>query len=52
MAHLDQIPRCRPEAGHSSSLWNGRRWEVLVGFFVALGSLVTAAYAFIETFWG
>jgi hypothetical protein len=28
------------------------RWQVPVGIFVALGCLVTAGYAIVETFWG
>ena len=29
-----------------------RGWQIAVAAFVALGSLATAAYAFVETFWG
>ena len=28
------------------------RWQWLTGAFVALGCLVTAGYAVVETFWG
>jgi hypothetical protein len=31
---------------------SSRTWQLAVGAFVALGCLVTAAYAWIETFWG
>lgn len=34
-------------AEHSS-----RGWQIWVGVLVALGSLVTAGYAVVETFWG
>jgi hypothetical protein len=34
-------------AEHSS-----RAWQIWVGVFVSLGSLATAGYALIETFWG
>jgi hypothetical protein len=28
------------------------KWPLYVGIFVALGSVVTVAYAFIESWWG
>lgn len=36
----------------SSATQRSRHWQTLVGAFVALGCLVTAAYAVAETFWG
>jgi len=28
------------------------RWPIYAGIIVAIGSVVTAAYAIVETFWG
>ena len=37
---------------HSSRDSASRGWQIGVALFVALGSVATAAYAVIETFWG
>jgi hypothetical protein len=29
-----------------------RKWQIAVAVLVAVGSLVTAGYAWVETFWG
>ena len=39
------------EAEHTVNDSSGR-WQLPVGLFVALGCLVTAGYAVVETFWG
>ena len=30
----------------------GAKWQIWAGVVVAVGSLATAGYAFVETFWG
>jgi hypothetical protein len=31
---------------------SSRRWQMIAGVMVLLGSLATAGYAVVETFWG
>jgi hypothetical protein len=40
------------EYNEERALANARKWQIAVGVLVLVGSILTAGYAYVETFWG